>query len=123
MTHYKTLGLENNCSETEIKQAYRSLSFKYHPDRNKDADASEKMQHINEAYETLSDKQKRKQYDNELNGVNVNPFDQMINEIFNTNLRGMPPGMNVGMHGMPAGLHHMFNQGIHVQHGPHGQAF
>jgi DnaJ-class molecular chaperone len=124
MTHYKTLGIENNCSETEIKQAYRSLSFKYHPDRNKEADASEKMQQINEAYETLSDKQKRKQYDNELNGVNVNQFDQMINEIFNTNLRGMHGGMPPGMaHGMPAGLHHMFNQGIHVQHGPHGQAF
>ena len=66
MTHYKTLGIDNKCSDNEIKQAYRALSFKYHPDRNKEADASEKMQQINEAYETLSDKQRRKQYDMEL---------------------------------------------------------
>jgi DnaJ-class molecular chaperone len=110
MTHYKTLGLDNKCSETEIKQAYRALSFKYHPDRNKDADASEKMQLINEAYEILCDKQKRKQYDMELNGIN--PIDQIINDLFNNNLRGMPPG-----------LHQMFNHGIHVQHGHPGATF
>ena len=121
MTHYKTLGIENKCSDNEIKQAYRALSFKYHPDRNKEADASEKMQQINEAYETLSDKQKRKQYDMELSGVN--PIDQIINDLFNGNMRGMNTGMQSGMHGMPPGLHHIFNQGIHMQHGPHGQAF
>jgi curved DNA-binding protein len=124
MTHYKTLGIDNKCSDNEIKQAYRALSFKYHPDRNKEADASEKMQQINEAYEILSDKQRRKQYDMELSGVN--PIDQIINDLFNNNLRGMntgmQSGMNVGMHGMPQGLHHIFNQGIHVQHG-HGPAF
>ena len=112
MSHYKTLGIENNCSENEIKQAYRALSFKYHPDRNKESDASVKMQQINEAYETLGDKQRRKQYDMELSGVNMNPIDQIINEIFNNGR---------GVH-MP--MHHMFNQSIHVQHGhPHGQAF
>jgi len=113
MTHYKTLGIENNCSENEIKQAYRALSFKYHPDRNKDSDASDKMQKINEAYEILSDKQKRKQYDMELSGINMNPLDQIINDLFNNNLRGA------------GGLHHMFNQGhgIHVQHGHPGAAF
>ena len=120
MTHYTTLGLENTCSENEIKQAYRALSFKNHPDRNKEADASVKMQQINEAYETLGDKQKRKQYDMELSGVN--PIDQIINDLFNG--RGMGHGGmgHGGMgHGMPAGLHHIFNQGIHVQHG--GPAF
>jgi len=121
MTHYKTLGIDNKCSDNEIKQAYRALSFKYHPDRNKEADASEKMQQINEAYETLSDKQRRKQYDMELSGVN--PLDQIINDLFNNNLRGMNTGMQSGMNvGMPQGLHHIFNQGIHVQHG-HGPAF
>jgi DnaJ-class molecular chaperone len=121
MTHYKTLGIDNKCSDNEIKQAYRALSFKYHPDRNKEADASEKMQQINEAYEILSDKQRRKQYDMELSGVN--PLDQIINDLFNNNLRGMNTGMQSGMNvGMPQGLHHIFNQGIHVQHG-HGPAF
>jgi DnaJ-class molecular chaperone len=121
MTHYKTLGLENNCSDNEIKQAYRALSFKYHPDRNKDADASQKMQQINEAYEMLGDKQKRKQYDMELSGVN--PIDQIINDLFNGNMRGMNGMQHGGMNvGMPAGLQHIFNQGIHVQQG-HGPAF
>ena len=118
MTHYKTLGVENNCSDNEIKQAYRALSFKYHPDRNKDADASQKMQQINEAYEMLGDKQKRKQYDMELSGVN--PIDQIINDLFNGRGHGgMQSGMNIGM---PAGLQHIFNQGIHVQHAGNGGA-
>jgi DnaJ-class molecular chaperone len=111
MTHYTTLGVNNNCSDTEIKQAYRALSFKYHPDRNKDADASEKMQHINEAYETLSDKQRRKQYDLELSGVN--PMDQILNDIFNGGgLHNLFHGMNV-QHGMGQSM----GQGINVQHG------
>ena len=102
MTHYTTLGLKNNCSENEIKQAYRSLSFKYHPDRNKEADASEKMQQINEAHEILSDNQRRKQYDLELSGVN--PMDQILNDLFNGG----------GIHNLFHGMH---GQGIHVQHG------
>jgi DnaJ-class molecular chaperone len=104
MTHYDTLGIKNNCTDNEVKQAYRSLSFKYHPDRNKDPDASVKMQQINEAYEMLSDKQKRKQYDMELSGVN--PIDNIINDIFNNN--------GVGLHNLFHGLnmHQGMNQGM-----------
>ncbi len=52
-----------NASQKEIKNAYRKLAFKYHPDRNKSPSASEMMKKINEAYEVLSDIEKRKQYD------------------------------------------------------------
>lgn len=61
--HYKTLGISEDASETDIKKAYRKLSLEYHPDRNKNPDAQSKFQEINEAYETLSDPQKRKQHD------------------------------------------------------------
>lgn len=64
MDFYETLGLKRDASDSAIKKAYREMAFKYHPDRNKDPDASTKTQAINEAYETLSDPQRRQQYDN-----------------------------------------------------------
>ncbi|MBM7701468.1 molecular chaperone DnaJ [Metabacillus iocasae] len=61
--YYEVLGLGNNAGKDEIKKAYRKLSKKYHPDINKDADAPEKFKEIKEAYEVLSDDQKRAHYD------------------------------------------------------------
>ena len=61
--YYKTLGVEKNASDDEIKSAYRRLAKKYHPDVNKEAGAAEKFKEINEAYEVLSDKTKRSNYD------------------------------------------------------------
>ena len=61
---YDLLGISNNASDKEIKQAYRRLARKYHPDvnaGNKDAEA--KFKEVNAAYEVLSDKDKRKKYD------------------------------------------------------------
>lgn len=72
-THYETLGIEETATEAEIKKAYRSLSFQYHPDRYSGDDANSKMQKINEAYEVLREPAKREAYDNERNGVQ-NPF-------------------------------------------------
>lgn len=61
---YKILGVERSADETEIKKAYRRLAQKYHPDVNKDnPDAEQKFKEVSLAYEVLSDKQKRAQYD------------------------------------------------------------
>lgn len=60
---YETLEISDNASEAEIKKAYRKLARKYHPDVNKSAEAEEKFKEINAAYEVLSDKEKKAQYD------------------------------------------------------------
>jgi curved DNA-binding protein len=60
---YQTLEITENASEAEIKKAYRKLARQYHPDVNKDANAEEKFKEINAAYEILSDKKKKQQYD------------------------------------------------------------
>ena len=64
--YYDVLGVNKTASQDEIKKAYRNLSKKYHPDRNGGDDT--KFKEINEAYDTLGDENKRKQYDN------PNPF-------------------------------------------------
>ena len=61
--YYEVLGLQKGASDDEIKKAYRKLSKQYHPDINKEADAEEKFKEITEAYEILSDPQKRAAYD------------------------------------------------------------
>ena len=60
---YETLEISESASEAEIKKAYRKLARKYHPDVNKEKDAEEKFKEINAAYEILSDKEKKAQYD------------------------------------------------------------
>lgn len=61
---YEVLGLQKNASQDEIKKAYRTMARKYHPDVNKDdKDAVEKFKEVSEAYEILSDPQKRESYD------------------------------------------------------------
>lgn len=63
--YYDILGVSKTASDEEIKKAYRSLAKKYHPDLNPgDSSAAEKLKEVNEAYEVLSDKQKRSNYDN-----------------------------------------------------------
>jgi molecular chaperone DnaJ len=64
MDYYSILEVSKNASGDEIKKAYRKLAHKYHPDKNSgDKQAEEKFKEINNAYQTLSDPQKRSQYD------------------------------------------------------------
>ncbi|MEA3304956.1 MAG: DnaJ domain-containing protein [Patescibacteria group bacterium] len=60
---YSALGVDKSASKDEIKKAYRKMAKQYHPDMNKDAGAESKFKEVNEAYETLSDDNKRRQYD------------------------------------------------------------
>lgn len=61
--YYEVLGVSKTATQAEIKSAFRKLAKKYHPDLNKEADAAEKFKEVQEAYEVLSDENKRKTYD------------------------------------------------------------
>jgi len=121
-SYYDILGISNDATEADIKKAYRSLSLKYHPDRNPSEDAKEKIQKINEAYETLGDSALRKQYDTKDNVAPPGKFgnaDQFndINNIFNMMFNGMHgmhniPGMphvNIFQSGRPGQFHTQFH--------------
>lgn len=62
--YYEVLGAERSATAAELKKAYRRLAMKFHPDRNPDdKDAEDKFKEANEAYEVLSDEDKREAYD------------------------------------------------------------
>jgi DnaJ-class molecular chaperone len=89
MDYYQTLGVAENADQETIKQAYKKLAMKNHPDRGGD---TQKFQSISQAYDTLSDPQKRQQYDAERNGQHIhvnmggpnpfggNPFGDIFNQ-------------------------------------------
>lgn len=114
--YYEILGVSPDANESDIKKAFRTLSLKFHPDRNHESDATTQFQKINEAYEVLSDSEKRQQHDHELKfgEGNVNHFQGMdefndINNIFNMMFGGGFGGIHKmhsmgemnDMHGMP----------------------
>jgi curved DNA-binding protein CbpA len=67
--YYAILRISQDANFQEIKKSYRKLAKKYHPDRNKSPHAEETIKKINEAFEILSDKRKRKQYDLESSNI------------------------------------------------------
>jgi DnaJ-class molecular chaperone len=98
--YYDILNINKNASQDEIKKAYYKLALKYHPDKNKDIDAEEKFKEISQAYEVLSDENKRKSYDN--NNLDINTFSNahdIFNQIFqqhnfNVNINNIFNGFN-----------------------------
>jgi curved DNA-binding protein len=93
--YYKILNVESSASDAEIKTAYRRLARKYHPDVSKEKAAEEKFKSVNEAYEVLKDKEKRKEYD-QLKARGYRPGEEFR----------PPPGYGGGGHG---GFQYDFN--------------
>jgi len=82
--YYDTLGVQPTATQEEIKQAYRKLSIKFHPDKNNgDSFLEEMFKKINEANEILSDPQKRKEYNSILNSLN-NSFTKPYQDTHNS---------------------------------------
>jgi DnaJ-class molecular chaperone len=98
-TYYDCLGVSSTASEQEIKKAYRALSLKYHPDRNKSEDALDKYKDINAAYETLSDASLRAGYDAQ---------QSMGGGMGGGGMGGFPPGFG-GPGGMPPDMGNIFH--------------
>ena len=72
VNHYTTLGLDKNASKDDIVKAYRNLAKQYHPDRNiGNIESEQKFKQIQEAYDFLSDSDKKKQYDDPFQNVNI----------------------------------------------------
>jgi len=118
---YKLLGIQENATEQEIKKAYRKLAKEYHPDVNKTKEAEEKFKEINAAYEVLSDKNKRAQYDSVGDSVfGDNGFqtysqqhsDVDLNDILNQMFGN---GFNAGFSNFGAGFGNEYDLDKHVK--------
>lgn len=133
--YYTILGVDEKSTKDEIKKAYRGLQMKYHPDRNHgNQECIQMTQKINEAYETLSDEQKRREYDIMQNNpfmnmssngnmnmnMNMNNMDIPLNDIFNMmfgggNLHNIPNGAKVHIfHGGNSNFQNALNKPVPI---------
>jgi len=124
---YEILGVQETSTKDEIKKAYRKLSLQWHPDKNPgNIEAISKFQKISEAYETLGDENKRREYDSRNNNpfVRMNSmggngeFDEMLSAMFGVNpFSGMMHGMGGmgGINAFPPGANvHIFRNGVPI---------
>ena len=83
---YERLGVSRSSTQDDIKKAYRRLAKEFHPDRNPDAGAEEKLKRVNEAYDVLGDPEKRSNYDRygtaDFQGINMDGFGDIFGSIF-----------------------------------------
>src|SRR5438105_10590207 len=119
--YYATLGVDRNAAQDDIKRAYRKLARKYHPDVSKEPDAEAHFKEVSEAYEALSDPEKRAAYDDvgrryreggefrpppgwdsgfEFSGRDFGPgegmdFSDFFESLFGRHARGAPGGAQV----------------------------
>jgi len=111
--YYEILGLKRDAKEAEIKSAYRKLARKFHPDVNKAKDAAQKFKDINEAYEVLSDKEKRSRYDgfgsNWQNGAGFTPPPGFEQYGYNPRGGGYTQSVNFGDFGDLGGFSEFFS--------------
>ena len=124
---YNILGISENATKDEIKKAYRSLQMKYHPDKNSGSQESINMtQKINEAYETLGDEKRKREYDMmknnpfmRMNSRDPHNMDVPLNDIFNMMFGGspfdMPPGAKIHFfHGGPMNMQQAMNKPVPI---------
>lgn len=111
MDLYEILGVDKKANFEEIKRAYRKLSMKWHPDKNKSAEAEERFKEIGRAYSVLSDVESRNKYDREKDGFDMTSIN--LPDIFK---------IFMGAHGGPSGVPFTFPPDIANMNGMSGMS-
>lgn len=115
--YYEVLSVSRDASQEDIKRSYRTLSLKWHPDRNPSPESQSKFQEIGAAYEILSDESKRHEYNCELDGVRMGGQEVDLNDIIQMMFGHGMPGQGFPGPGMSEVRFEGGGPGIHVFHG------